>query len=424
MSNKKGSWQTKLLKAAGKVQNNIVISSITQGMMSTMGVLMAGAIINIIVNLPIAAWTGFLEKIHLLGPLQDIVNLLNMVSIFVAFGIGKTIAEKKDAANPVTAGIIALMCLLIVTPINVFEDNNYVSMMDLGSAGFLAAMIVGIVAGLLYAKLSKTKLKIKMPDSVPPFVSQSFEDLPGLVVTAIPFVIVRVIFSLTSAGSFTAFVNGMIQGPLCAVGNTLGGHLLLLFASCFFWWLGMHGTLLVYPALMVVLYPSLIENITAIMSGGAAPNMLSMMTLLLIIQIIGGPGCMFGLYVDMALFAKSERYKVQGKLQLVPGLFNVIEPAVYGMPVALNFTLLIPFILVPQIVYIAQYFCLKAGLFTSPIAMASAFLPAPIDGFLAGGGVGYGIFIIVACLFSCVAYYPFVKIIDAQQLKVEAGEAE
>ena len=422
MANKKGNWQTTLMKTAGKVQNNIIISSITQGMMSTMGVLMVGAIINILVNLPITPWTNFLEKIHLLGPLQDIVNLLNMVSIFVAFGIGKTIAEKKGAANPVTAGILALMCLLIVTPINAIEGTNYVSMMDLGSAGFLAAMIVGIVSGLLYAKLSQTKLKIKMPDSVPPFVSQSFEDLPGLVVTAVPFILVRVIFSLTPAGSFTSFVNGMIQGPLCAVGNTLGGHLVLLFAACFFWWLGMHGTLLIYPALMVVLYPSLIENITAVSSGQRAPNLLSFMSLMYIIQCLGGPGCLFGLYVDTALFAKSERYKVQGKLQLVPGLFNVIEPAVYGMPVALNFILLLPMILIPLIIYIVLYLLLKAGIVGTPIAMASSFLPGVINGFLAGGGIGFGIFIVVACLFSCVAYYPFVKIMDAQQLKIEAGE--
>jgi len=56
--------------------------------------------------------------------------------------------------------------------------------------------------------------------------------------------------------------------------------------------------------------------------------------------------------------------------------------------------------------------------------LASSFLPAPVIGFLASGGVGYGIFVCVACLFSCVAYYPFVKIMDGQQLKIESGEVE
>lgn len=424
MSTKKGNWQVSLMKFAGKIQNNLVVSSITQGMMSTMGVLMAGAIINILVNLPIPGWSDILTSIGLLAPLQQVVNLLNMVAIFMAFGIGKTVAEKKGAENPVEAGILALMCLLIVTPISVVEEANFISMDILGAQGVITAMIVGIVSGLLYCKLSQTKLKIKMPDSVPPFVSQSFENLPALCVTVIPFIAIRMIFGATAAGSFTAWINSNLQGPLCAVGNTLGGHLILLFVCCFLWWLGMHGTLIIYPAIMVVLYPPLLENITAIMSGQAAPNLLSMMTLFLIIQAVGGPGCLFGLYIDMALFCKSERYKAQGKLQLVPGLFNIIEPAVYGLPIVLNFVLLIPFILIPQIVYIVMYLLLKAGIIGTPIAMASSFLPGPILGFLAGGGIGFGIFILAACLFSCVAYYPFVKIIDAQQLKVEAGEAE
>lgn len=423
MSNSKmSSFQMKMMKTANKVQNNYVISSITQGMMSTMGVLMAGAIINIIVNLPIPAWTNVLSSIKLLEPLQAIVTLLNCVSIFMTFGIARVAAEKRGVGNPVEAGILGLMCLLIVTPITNVEGANYLSMDILGAQGVITAMIVGVLAGYLYSRLSKTKLKIKMPDSVPPFVSQSFENLPSLFVTVVPFIIVRVIFGMTAAGSFTAFVNQMIQGPLTLVGNTLGGHLILLVACSLLWWLGMHGTLIIYPALMIVLYAPLVENITAISMGQAAPNLLSMMTMFSIIQLIGGPGCLFGLFVDMAFFTKSERYKAQGKLQLVPGLFNIIEPAIYGLPIVLNFTLLLPLVLLPVLIYVLMYMALKMGLFTTPIIMASSFIPGPIAGFLAGGGLGFGVFIILACVLSCVIYYPFVKIMDAQQLKVEQGE--
>ena len=139
--------------------------------------------------------------------------------------------------------------------------------------------------------------------------------------------------------------------------------------------------------------------------------------------MIGGPGCLFGLYIDMAFFTKSERYKSQSKLQLIPGLFNIIEPAVYGLPVVLNFTLLVPFLVLPLVVYVLMYLGLKVGLFTSPITMASSSLPGPILGFLASGGVGFGIFIILMCLLSCVVYYPFVKYMDDQELKAEKEQA-
>lgn len=423
MVEKNNNFLKKVSKIAGKFQNNLIVSSITQGMMSTMGVLMGSAIINIVINLPIEAWKTFLTNIGLMKPLSEVVQIANCVGIFMSFGIGKTIAEKMGVKNPVQAGVISLFSFLICTPL-VAETTDYgVSYMMgldlLGAQGVITAMLVGIIAGSLFTKMSNSKFIIKMPDSVPPFVSQSFEDLPSFLVTIIPFVIVRIIFGLTSFGCFTSFVNTILQIPLIAVGNSLIGHLVILVACSLLWWLGMHGTLIIYPALMVLTYAPLTENIAAVASGSPAPNLLSMMTLLMIIQAIGGPGCLFGLYIDMAFFTKSERYKAQGKLQLVPGLFNVIEPAVYGMPIVLNFMLLIPFVLLPVTVYLLLYLCLKIGLFTTPIALVSVFLPGPVLGFLAGGGIGFGIFIISMCVLSCVVYYPFVKVLDRQALEEE-----
>lgn len=420
---KNKSFINKITKTAGKIQNNLVISSITQGMMSTMGILMGAAILNIVINLPIGPWKEFLSNIGLLVPLNEVVQIANCIGIFMAFGIGKTISEKMGADNPLQGGVISLFCFLVCTPLttNATEYSTSYSLgLDyLGAQGVITAMLVSICAGALYTAMSKTKLRINMPSSVPPFVAQSFENLPSFLGTIIPFVIVRIIFGATPYGCFTSFINSTLQAPLTAVGNSLGGHLVLLAVCCLLWWLGLHGTLIIYPALMVLCYAPLTENIAAVAAGNPAPNLLSFMTIMTAIQFIGGPGCLFGLYIDMAFLTKSERYKTQGKLQLVPGLFNVIEPAVYGLPIVLNMTLLIPFIVLPLVVYILLYICLNLGLFTTPILMASSFLPGPILGFLAGGGFGFGVFIIAMCALSCVVYYPFVKIMDKQALDEE-----
>lgn len=419
MADKKGNRFNGIMKFAGKVQNNLVISSITEGMMSTMGVLMGSAMINILINLPIEPWIVFLNKIGLVGPLNQVVQIANCVAIFMTFGIGRKISEKLGADNPIDGGIISILCFLIITPIVLETDTYYFNLAMLGSQAVMTAMICGCCAGALFAKLSKTKFKIKMPDSVPVFVSQSFENLPSFVVTIIPFIIIRALFNGTSYGCFTSFINTTIQAPLTMVGNSLGGHIVIILACCLMWWLGLHGTMIIMPALYLLTYAPLAENISALATGQPAPNLLSFMTILSCLQLVGGPGCLFGLVIDMAFFTKSERYKSQGKLQLIPGLFNVIEPTVYGLPVVLNFTLLIPFVFLPVLVYVLMYLGLKMSLFTTPITLASTYLPGPIMGFLASGGIGFGIFIVLMCLLSCVVYYPFVKIMDAQELKLE-----
>ncbi len=134
---------------------------------------------------------------------------------------------------------------------------------------------------------------------------------------------------------------------------------------------------------------------------------------------------MFGLYVNMAFLSKSERFKAQGKISLVPGFFNIIEPTVYGMPVVLNPILLIPFVGLPLVVYLALYLCLKIGMVTTPVvSLAVMVMPGPIVGFLLGGGIGLGIFCILACVLSAVIYMPFFKILDRQAIKEEKARAE
>lgn len=116
MQAKNTSFNTKIMKWAGKFQNNVVVSSITQGMMSTMGVLMGSAIINILINLPITPWINFLKDTGLMTPLSEVVQIANCIGVFMAFGIGRTISKKMGASNPTEGGLIALFAFLAVTP--------------------------------------------------------------------------------------------------------------------------------------------------------------------------------------------------------------------------------------------------------------------------------------------------------------------
>ncbi len=415
--------QEKLLPLAGKMQSNKYVSSITQGMTGTMAVLLSGAILQLICNLPITPWVNLLKSCGLYDLLSTAVSICNLIAIFIVFSIGKELGEKKGV-NPIHSGIISLLCFLLITPLTVAENGNtMINTSYLGAQGVITAMIVALVAPSIFAFIINKHLIIKLPEAVPSFVSKSFEIIPPALITIVPFIALRGIFGLTPFGSFTDFIYAIIQKPLTFVGNSLTGHIILLLVCTVFWWLGVHGTMVILPIVMTISYAPLVANIEAVSAGQAPPYLLSFMTLFAVVQFIGGPGCLFGLYVDMAFFSKSERYKAQGKISLIPGIFNIIEHTVYGLPVVLNPILLIPFIGLPIIVYILFYVCLKIGLFTTPIvSLGVMVLPGPIAGFLLGGGIGLGIFMILMCVLSAVIYLPFFKAMDKQALEDEKNE--
>ena len=407
--------QDKIMNVTAKVQSNIYIQSITHGMMGTMGVLVGGSIINLFVNLPIPGWTDILSSIGIYDVLTMVVKLFQLTAPITAFNIGYALAKFKNV-HQLQAGIISFMCFMLTIPV---MDGDVISMSSLNAQNIACALITGLLATAIFSYITNKNIVIHMPESVPEFVSTSLSVIPAGLLTVLPFIILRGILATTSFGSFPGLINALVAMPLQNLGNNLSGHMAFLFLACLVWWFGIHSMPVLVVA-SIVMGPAATENVNAVMSGVDAPNLLSWTSFMVPYQLLGGQGCMIGLYLATVLFAKSDRYKVQGKIQLIPGLFNITEPTMFGMPIILNTTILIPYLLVPQVVLVAMYFCLELGLFTTPIVSLSNYLPGPITGWFMGGGLGLGLFMVIAAAFSTLCYIPFVKMMDKQALKEEA----
>lgn len=431
MANEKGGFvQTKLMPVVSKMQSNTYISAITQGMMGAMPILMGAAIFQLIYSLPITPWQNLLQNCGLYGLLTTVTSICNLTAIYMVLAIGKTLGEKIGLGGWHGA-FTSVVCFFMITPLTTIQEEGawsptvLINTDFLGAQGIITAIIIALIAPTIFNFFLKKNWVINLPDSVPAFVADSFKSLPPSILTLLPFIVVRGLFSLTSYGDLTSFIYSVVQLPLTSVGNSFGGHLVIMIVCCLLWWCGVHGTLVIFPIINMLMQAPLLQNIEAVNSGNPAPYLLSIMTFFIILQFIGGPGCMFGLNADLAFFTKSQRYKAQGKLCLIPGFFNIIEPTVYGLPVVLNPILLIPFLAAPIIIYTLMYICLNIGLFATPVVnIGIMVMPGPIVGFLLGGGIGLGIFCIVACIISMVIYFPFVKVLDAQALKIEKENKE
>lgn len=249
MSEKK-SFVEKLMPAVGKMQENIYVSAITAGMMNAMPVLMASAIFQLVYSFPIPAWTNFLQSIGLYGLLTTVVNVCNLTALFIVFGIGRALGDKKGV-DGVQCGLAALLCFLIITPLD-DGDRHLHQHRQPRRTGHLHGHHRCPGCSVLYAFCIRKNIVIKMPSAVPEFVSKSFSGIPASLITVVPFVAIRGLFSMTSWGSFTGFIYQVVQTPLTALGNSLPAHLIAMFVCCFLWWCGMHGTMVVFGACMAI----------------------------------------------------------------------------------------------------------------------------------------------------------------------------
>ena len=125
----------------------------------------------------------------------------------------------------------------------------------------------------------------------------------------------------------------------------------------------------------------------------------------------------------MGLKSKSKRISAVSKASLVPGLFNINEPAIFGFPILYNPILFIPFLINPLIIMgfmgIAYYF----GLIGYPQVLIMTTLPVFVQQFLATLDWRNVVFIALMVPVMFLTYYPFFKIYERQCIDQETAEA-
>ena len=125
----------------------------------------------------------------------------------------------------------------------------------------------------------------------------------------------------------------------------------------------------------------------------------------------------------LLLFRSKSTYgKTLGKTAIIPAIFNINEPVIFGAPIVLNPVLMIPFVFVPMILSILAWIATNLGLIGRVITVAPWTLPGPIGAFFATGDIRASIFNILMIILAVIMYYPFFKIYDNKLYKEEHEE--
>ena len=393
--------------ALARISNMKYLIALRDGMIITVPFTIFGSLFMIIVNLPINGWS---EKIASIQPiLQAPVNVtFGILALIVAIGMSYQTA-KANKIDPLTGTAIGTISFLLC----MLNDELAIDPSNLGSGGMFTAIVVAIISSEIMSFFIKRNIVIKMPDSVPPAVANSFASLIPGSAALLFFWIIRVVFNIQ--------INEVIQwvfSPLVVGLNSFWGMEFVLFLTLALWTLGIHGNNIIGAIASPVYLQFLTGNINQV-SEGLAPTHITADGFLNFGMNIGGTGAILGLVICM-MFAKSKQYKQLGRLGLVPAVFQISEPIMFGFPVVLNPSLMIPFIAVPMVLQGITYFLMKYGLIGIVIAQVPWTTPTLLNGYLITGGDWRApLWQLVQLIISVAVYWPFFKICDRQALAAE-----
>lgn len=420
------------------------LRAVRDGIVATLPIIIVASMFMVIAFLPNSlpeSWgiTEFLvaNQFKILLPYRMSMFIM---TLYAEFGIGYSLGRSYDL-DALSGGILAeLAYLLTIIPASIGEppavltelaaSNAEVAtylenipvgfvmpMANLGAGGMFIGIVTAILGVEIYRMTEKSGFKISMPEQVPSSIARSFESLT-------PTLIVLLLVSTITMWLEIDVHNIMatVVTPLVSASDTIWSVLLLTFLNSFFWVFGIHGASIVGTVARPLWLTLLDQNTAAYAAQEVIPNVAAEPFYQWFIYI-GGSGATLGL--ALVLFVTKSQYgKTLAKTTLIPSLFNINEPLIFGTPIVLNPTLMIPFVLTPIINAIIAWFATSLGLVNKVVALAPWTLPGPIGAFLATGSDWRAIVLsLLLILLSTIIYLPFVRIYDKQLLEQENEDA-
>ena len=418
-----------LLPLAEAIGKNKYLVALRDGFLVLTPLLIAGSIFLLIANFPIPAWTDWLASVvvnqNTGETLEAFVSkpssaTFSIMAIFAVIGIAYSFAREMKT-DKIFAAATAIMSWFLLMPYWVNGSTLINGEKTAVTLPGISTGCIGIICAFasvhIYKWVEDRGWTIKMPPGVPPTVVKSFSALIPACVVMTVFFGINLILGLLQTDAFT-IVYKFLQTPLLNLGDTLGAMVIAYIFLHLFWFFGVNGGSVVGAVFNPILQTLSAENVAFFTNGVGSPHIICQQFQDLF-ATFGGCGSTLSLIIAMFMVCKSQRIKKLSKLALVPGIFGINEPIVFGLPLVLNPAMLIPFMLVPTLNIVISYACMAVGLV--PVCSGINIpwtTPAIISGFLATNWVG-ALLQALLLVMGVFIYMPFIKAMDDEYLKEE-----
>ena len=410
----------KLMPIATKLGQNRYLLVLRDAFMLAFPLTMFGSIIVVLNHLPFFSPETQSTLNGLFSNGQNAT--MSILSVFVTFGIGYYLSKSYDV-EAAFGGVVSLAAFLILTPFNILTENGeeiggVLSLDRLGAKGMFIGMIAAFLAAEMYSRLTKKGFTIKMPEGVPPAVANSFSALIPAIGTLTVFNLVNAVVTNVFNTNLHDWIYNVIQAPLTGLGTSLGATLIAVFLVQILWFFGLHGQVIVNSVMDPIWLSTAQDNYAAFTDGASdLPHIVTKPFMETYTVGMGGSGSTLIVVVLMAFFMKSRQMKDIGRLALGPGILNVNEPAIFGLPIVLNAAIFIPWVLAPMVTTAFNYIMISTGIFPMTIgAIIPWTIPFFINGSLATNSIMGGVLQLISMGIIGLIWYPFLKLVDKQNL--------
>lgn len=440
------------------ISENTYMSAIRAGMVSVVPLTIIGGLFMIVAELPIAGWKSLIEPYsHLLR--VPVAATFGLLSVFVCFAIGYDLGKRLKQEAIVSATMATLIFLMLQInlqdeylikldqedlikleqeDLNTLEtdrlielgaedlskletanlikfDDLTLSMDGLDSKGLFTAILIALIAVRVQKFFNDTNLVIKMPESVPRVVYESFLSLSPLVFLVLVFWVIRFVAGVD--------INNIVQAafsPLVFALNTLPGILTYAFLVTMLWSVGINGDNAMDALVAPIFLQYLGANVEAVTQGQPLPYITANGFFTTFVNV-GGTGATLGLALVL-WNSKEPGFRKVSRVSLPTQIFQINEPIFFGIPIVLNPIFMIPYILNALILTTCSYLLMYWNVIHRPFVNVPWTTPPIIGHYLVSGGdwkaaVWGGVSIVIAML----VYYPFAKVAERERLKAEAA---
>ncbi|BDZ29662.1 PTS sugar transporter subunit IIC [Lactiplantibacillus sp. WILCCON 0030] len=471
----------KILPPVMKFVNTKPVKALQDGMVYALPFIIIGSVFLILSNIPIPAvaaamkasgWSAFFNQAY--------TATFGIMALWAAVGIAY-VYVRNEGYEALPAGLTSMATFLILQTLNIANPlvgamgkagtgitnaagktvmsgsavaanidklphalqgfltapvTGVINITWLGGQGMIAAILCGILVGWAYSAMIRKGWKITLPEQVPASVANQFTAMIPAGIILIVAMLIYAAFSAFGNTDVLQLIYKLLQTPLQGLSDSFGGAIIIAFLVPFFWFFGVHGGLIMGGITSGILIPNTFDNAALYKAGkltiAQGAHVVTNEFYNNFINLTGS-GITIGLVVFTLVAAHSVQFKTIGKIELVPALFNINEPFLFGLPIVMNPFLAIPFFLTPVIVAASTYLVIRFGIIPPLNGFAAPWTtPAIISGFLIGGWK-MAIWQTITLLMSVGIYFPFAKKYDAiltkqehdkEVAKAAAGDAE